>query len=246
MNRTEQNRTEQNRTEHYDNVQKWFNQANEVQQRGLNSEYGYLSYALYIIEQMNAPKNAKVLEIGCGDGLVMKKIAELRPDIDFFGIDISENLIKQAKINNPNATLTTTNVIKGIPFNTKFDRIISFSTIQYFPPEDLLNLNELCLKSVNKEGKIIHCSIPDNKKKLAVLINGMSTRFSPLLANLRAIIIYILKSGERYGNDGSYWHDAEKIKTNMEVAHNDCFVEIKRPSDSWYRFDYVLNFKDSH
>ena len=30
-----------------------------------------------------------VLEIGCGDALVMKKMSQLRPDITFYGMDIA-------------------------------------------------------------------------------------------------------------------------------------------------------------
>ena len=112
QNRTEQNRTEQNRTEHYNHVQNWFDHADEDKLRGITTEYGELTYALYILEKMDAPKNGKVLEIGCGDGLVMKKITELRPDIDFYGVDISEKLIERAKKNNPNSSFIATNVIK--------------------------------------------------------------------------------------------------------------------------------------
>ena len=72
----------------------------------------------------------------------------------------------------------------------------------------------------------------------------MSIRFSPLLANILALAAYFLKFGKRYGKDGSYWHDAEKIKAKTESNYNDCLVEIKRPSDTWYRFDYSLKFKE--
>ena len=61
------------RVGHYKRVQEWFDKADESKQRGLNLEYGYLTYALYIIQQMDALKDSKVLVIGCGDGLVMKK-----------------------------------------------------------------------------------------------------------------------------------------------------------------------------
>ncbi len=88
-----------NNAEHYNHVQRWFDQtwSDQQKQRGLNSEYGSLVYALYIIEQMNAPKGAKVLEIGCGNGLVMNKMSNLPPDIDFFGIDISNKLVERAR-----------------------------------------------------------------------------------------------------------------------------------------------------
>jgi SAM-dependent methyltransferase len=34
------------------------------------------------------PQNAKVLDVGCGDGLIALKIQELRPDVSISGIDI--------------------------------------------------------------------------------------------------------------------------------------------------------------
>ena len=36
------------------------------------------------------PENAKVLDVWCGDGIVLRIIQELRPDIQLFGIDVSD------------------------------------------------------------------------------------------------------------------------------------------------------------
>ena len=48
---------------HYQQVKEWFKSEDVNRLRGLNTEYGYLLYAHYMLEQMQAPENAKVLEI---------------------------------------------------------------------------------------------------------------------------------------------------------------------------------------
>ena len=235
-------------TEHYNRVQKWFDLTGMDQKkklRGSNSQHGYLIYALYILEQMNAPKGAKVLEIGCGDGMVMNKIGGLRPDIDFFGIDISNKLVDEARLNNPSATFAVANAIEGIPFEIKFEIIISFSTIQYFPPDEVLNLNKVCANSISKNGRIIHCSIPDSRKKLVTQIDGFCYRFPSLLSMGLGFLKYLITPRNSFNKkDGSYWHNAENIKIKSEREIDNCIVNIKRPSDSWYRFDYSIEFEE--
>ena len=46
------------------------------------------SYILSIVRKL--PFGAKVLDMGCGNGLMIKFLSQYRPDIEFFGVDIGE------------------------------------------------------------------------------------------------------------------------------------------------------------
>ena len=39
---------------------------------------------------MSLPKKGKVLDVGCGDGINLKVINFLRPDLELYGVDISD------------------------------------------------------------------------------------------------------------------------------------------------------------
>ena len=165
----------------------------------------------------------------------MHHMASIRQDIKFYGLDISKSLINMARELNPNASFVCGNALEGIPFDEKFDRIVSFSVAQYFPHSDFVQLNQLCVDSLGtRERGVIHCSIPDISKKLPIAINEQFERYGSIFAVLRGIAVYLLKMrGNIYGHDGSFWHDAEKLRRDYRV-------EIKRPSDSWYRFDLLI------
>jgi len=49
---------------------------------------GFQKIALNIVKTL--PKNAKVLDVGCGKGTYLKEIHKIRPDLKLYGIDIGE------------------------------------------------------------------------------------------------------------------------------------------------------------
>src|SRR5687768_17951997 len=48
----------------------------------------------------HVPENAKVLELGCGPGNVIKYLLSKRPDLNITGIDLSHRMIEEAKRQN--------------------------------------------------------------------------------------------------------------------------------------------------
>lgn len=56
-------------------------------------------YILSLFQEL--PKNAKVLEVGCGLGRSSSQLAKERSDLIFYGIDYDERMIKGAEKNQP-------------------------------------------------------------------------------------------------------------------------------------------------
>lgn len=88
------------------------NSKSELDLRRNNSEIGITLYAYYIIDKVNIEPGFKYLDIGCGDGKIMKKIMEIVPNCEIDGIDISEKLVNYAKLNNKQSNFFVGNAKK--------------------------------------------------------------------------------------------------------------------------------------
>ena len=67
-----------------------FNAAAEGDLRGLTGEVGCLTIGDYILRRAAPPNAARSLDLGCGDGGVLKAIARLRPDLECVGVDFAD------------------------------------------------------------------------------------------------------------------------------------------------------------
>ncbi len=229
-------------SDHYFFVRKWFDNATGSDIRRIDSEYGYMLYAHYLLEKLDMPINATVLEIGCGDGVIMNRMAGIRPDISFYGIDISENMINKAKNNNPNCNFHVGNIVNGIPYSNKFDRIYSFSVGQYLLENSIV---ELCLDSlghISNSGSIHHLSIPDIKRRLPKLIDNSLNKHPSTFALLNGILMSLINITNKYDKDGSFWHSSKNIKSKLlrNRKYDNLTINIEKSEISWFRFDISI------
>ena len=77
--------------------------------------------------KFNVPENSSIIEIGCGTGNLLKNLNPARA----VGIDISPEMVRIAKINNPEYDFYVMNA-EDILTDEKFDFIIISDTIGYF------------------------------------------------------------------------------------------------------------------
>lgn len=110
----------------------------------------------YICNSIPKPK-AKLLEIGCGPGNIVKYLLSQRPDFDIFGIDIAPNMIELAKKNNPTANFAVMDSRQINSLDEKYDGIISGFCLPYLSPSES---NELISDSYNllNENGLIYLS----------------------------------------------------------------------------------------
>ncbi len=152
---------------------------------------GIYSYAMIkrkeitidVIDRYSDNRVLKVLDIGCGPGIVMAAIASRGHKI--FGIDIAENMLEEARKKmlpySGKEKVCYQGDIENLPFDDQsFDAIISLAVLQYLP-DDHKSLLEM-RRVIKKEGVIIIC-LP-NKLKLRLFFDPISIyRFGLMLSS---------------------------------------------------------------
>lgn len=115
------------------------------------------------------PKNAKVLDLGCGHGHHMYLLKQIRPDISIIGIDINtQKLWKLLKLERFDIRVMNG---ENLSFMDKtFDVILSFGVIEH------VNNDIQFLKEANRvlknDGKILIFNLP-NKYSFTEIIAGL-------------------------------------------------------------------------
>ncbi|HYE54428.1 MAG TPA: class I SAM-dependent methyltransferase [Chitinophagaceae bacterium] len=83
------------------------------------------------------PKEAKVLELGCGPGNVIKYMSSCRPDLHFLGIDLAPEMIRAAQSHNPQAQFRVMDIREAGSIKEQFDAVIAAFCIPYLTADDL-------------------------------------------------------------------------------------------------------------
>ena len=127
--------------------------------KGYNELYGKEQLNKWNIAKklIKFSKNDKVLDIGCGTGILTKKIAKMVKNV--IGLDISEKMIKYAE-KVPNIEYIVEDA-RTLSFdNDSFDKVVSFTVIQ-----DLRNWDKV-LKEMKRVAKkdILLTVLKRNKK----------------------------------------------------------------------------------
>jgi len=101
-------------------------------------------------------KGDKVLDLGCGNGRVLKVLKSRRKD--YLGIDFSENLISIARKKYPQANFKTADISKSETFNNlgKFDVCFCVAVLHHFPTrKSQLKLLSNVYKVLKKDGILV-------------------------------------------------------------------------------------------
>ena len=111
----------------------------------------------------------KILDIGCGKGFMLYDFLKLNPQLDVFGIDISEYAIENC-IESLKEKLQIGNAI-SLPYpDNHFDLVISINTHHNLDGEDLIKaFNEL--QRVTKKNSYVVLDAYSNEKEKEELIN---------------------------------------------------------------------------
>ena len=112
------------------------------------------------------PNGSTVLDVGCGNGLFLKKLSLLNKNLQLFGVEANQFLIDKARQNTPLAHMDLVDLNQGqLPFaNDTFDSIFCLDVIEHLVnPLDLLKEIKRVLKP---SGHLILCT-PDRFAFLA-------------------------------------------------------------------------------
>ena len=106
------------------------------------------------------PKGAKVLDAGCGAGVPTAKFLA-DSGFEVVGIDFSENMLKLARKNVPNATFIRKDMTKLDFADDSFDGLTALYSIIHVPREKHALLFESFHRILKPEGIMLVCMGPD-------------------------------------------------------------------------------------
>ena len=130
----------------------WVDEEGKPLDMKLFTEIACFLYA----EFLNDKANGNILEIGCGNGLILKALKQIldRDSWQLFGTDISEEML--SRVQEKDITLFHCDASRIPCEDNKFDLIYMHSVIQYFDNENYLDTVMLeCLRSLRVGGGIV-------------------------------------------------------------------------------------------
>ena len=143
----------------------------------------------YILNFIDSKKirNCKILDIGCGGGLISESLAKLGGQVT--GIDFVENNIKEAKSHALKQNLKINYFVQDIEnlnLSNKFDLIILFEVLEHLNNWDksLIKIK----KNLKKNGILIISTI--NKNFLSNLLKCLNSDNFVLLVILKLVCSY--------------------------------------------------------
>jgi len=124
------------------------------------------------LELLGNIKGKKILDFGCGTGIYAKLLTKKGAKVS--GFDISPEMIKIAKLENPKLNLKVGSGYK-IPFKEKFDVVLAALVIDYFQDWDVVFKQ---VRRVLKKDRFFIFSIgnPVAESAKKIFINGRKSR----------------------------------------------------------------------
>jgi len=187
-----------------------------------------------------------ILEFGCGSGYFFKKLIQKNPDINYTGIDISENQIKNAKLINPEHkdNFSVLDWESGLPFESNsFDTLLFLETIGY--TKNLNNLLKECHRVLKPNGTLFskHPGCIKNKPSHMYYTKKMLSKFAEEYGyesdslGMMMNVNFFIESLKKHNFDASEGFNIPKIDNSLHIKS--FYVEEFRP----YMENYIHNSK---
>ena len=119
-------------------IDTWNKVAAAYQDRFLDFE-GYNDTYDRFCELVDQP-HAHVLEIGCGPGNITRYLLSRRPDLNVQGIDVSPNMVRLARVNNPTARFAVLDARHVDRIHSRFDAGLCGFCLPYLARTDCAKL----------------------------------------------------------------------------------------------------------
>lgn len=96
-----------------------------------------------LLEYVDLPQPANVLDLGCGTGRLLQRLATQFPQLRGTGLDLSSNMVRQARLSNRHhpRLIFLEGKAESLPFgNGQFDAVFNtISFLHYSEPKQVLN-----------------------------------------------------------------------------------------------------------
>jgi 2-polyprenyl-3-methyl-5-hydroxy-6-metoxy-1,4-benzoquinol methylase len=116
------------------------------------------------------PARGRVLEIGCGYGHILSSLAELRPDLDFLGIDVDRDAVVQSKSMWKQQNLRFENEdVQQI--HGGFDLILILDVIHHLPDGAEHFMFQHSARLLKEEGRLLVKDMPFDNCQIGVFLD---------------------------------------------------------------------------
>ncbi len=131
-------------------------------------DWGISKFWLYSLQKkavsyLKLKNNLKILDVGCGTGDSLVLLNRLNPNIDLYGLDISEEMLKKARKKLNEKGVLKLGDVENTSFKSNFfDFVITTEAFHHFPNPDLA-LKEI-YRVLKKNGKLVLTDITFKSK----------------------------------------------------------------------------------
>jgi len=124
------------------------------------------AYYRWIIKMLRPMPNARILDVSCGEGSLLREIAKLNKNIDAYGLDISDVAAAIARKNAPKAKIMSADG-QRLPFaDESFDYVTCLGSLEHYL-DISLGLREL-LRAAKREARF--CIVLPNSFSIHVFL----------------------------------------------------------------------------
>ncbi len=178
-------------------------------------------------KSVNALSGLKIIDIGCGGGLVCEPFARLGADMN--GVDASEKNIKVAQIHAEKSGLKINyqqNLIENLPINEKYDVVFALEVIEHVA--DVEEFIKNCARLVDKNGLLFVATLNRTIKSLLMAKIGVEyiLRWLPIGTH----------DWKKFLKPSEINAQAEKFDLKLQELHGFTYRPIKD--------DFILSEKD--
>lgn len=126
------------------------------------------------------PAAGRVLEVGCGYGHVISRLAESRSDLQFVGVDPDEDAIERARAvwKLPNLVFVTGGV-ESLP--GEFDLVLLLDVIHHLPRGQEEAIVHHCARRLKPGGRLLVKEMPEGDSALGIFLDTYVSRCPPLV-----------------------------------------------------------------
>ena len=140
--------------------------------------------------EVASPRQCRLLEVGCGDGVQLITLAMAYPESQFVGVDMSTAAIARgeairARLGLDNLTLVAADLMQWDPGQAAYDYILAHGFFSWVPEPVRRRLLQLCRQSMSPKGMAyisppwVHCAFSPRARPIGVCSPMVAAKISP-------------------------------------------------------------------
>lgn len=108
----------------------------------LNVFRPYITLLGEVVKKIDLKPKLKILDIGCGTGNLVKAILEKQSEIEIFGIDFSEQMLRRARSKISRDVLKKVDISQGLSFDNGYFDVVTSINMMHILKEPKIFLDE--------------------------------------------------------------------------------------------------------